>query len=40
MSALAQIVETASPEAVEAPELTDGFHLVVESLKLNDITTI
>src|SRR5579863_7331459 len=26
--------------AIEKPELTDGFHLVIDALKLNDISTI
>ena len=29
---------TAEPEA--APELTDGFHLLIDALKLNGISTI
>ena len=27
-------------ETVPEPELTDGFHLVIDALKLNDIDTI
>jgi oxalyl-CoA decarboxylase len=37
MSAVAQRVEAA---ASEAQELTDGFHLVIDALKLNGVTTI
>src|SRR5246500_1935479 len=38
MSALAQSVETKT--AGTEQELTDGFHLVIEALKLNDVKTI
>ena len=33
-------VSTPSPEAAAAPALTDGFHLVIDALKLNGIETI
>ena len=35
-------VKAKAPEAVDAaaPELTDGFHLVIEALKLNGVNTI
>lgn len=36
MSAVAQIIEASAPEQ----ELTDGFHLVIDALKLNGIETI
>ena len=36
MSAVAQIIEANAPEQ----ELTDGFHLVIDALKLNGIETI
>jgi oxalyl-CoA decarboxylase len=39
MSALAQSIE-ASPAEAEAQELTDGFHLVIDALKLNGISTL
>ncbi|MEM7405689.1 MAG: oxalyl-CoA decarboxylase [Pseudomonadota bacterium] len=32
--------ESAAGTASEAPTLTDGFHLVIDALKLNDINTI
>jgi oxalyl-CoA decarboxylase len=28
------------PESADAPELTDGFHLIIEALKLNGVKTI
>ncbi|GJE16054.1 oxalyl-CoA decarboxylase [Methylobacterium marchantiae] len=37
MSALAQRIDV---DVAAEPELTDGFHLVIDALKLNDITTI
>jgi oxalyl-CoA decarboxylase len=37
-SGAAQGAHTIGPEA--APALTDGFHLLIDALKLNDITTI
>ena len=37
MSALAQSIDAAEPDA---PSLTDGFHLVIDALKLNGIQTI
>jgi oxalyl-CoA decarboxylase len=45
MSALAQIIDTQTAdvnmaEADTQQELTDGFHLVIDALKLNDINTI
>ncbi|WP_375454412.1 oxalyl-CoA decarboxylase, partial [uncultured Methylobacterium sp.] len=45
MSALAQVIDidTADVNTAEAdtqPALTDGFHLVIDALKLNDIHTI
>jgi oxalyl-CoA decarboxylase len=45
MSALAQIIDTHTAdvnmaEADTQRELTDGFHLVIDALKLNDINTI
>ncbi|HEY0352045.1 MAG TPA: oxalyl-CoA decarboxylase [Enterovirga sp.] len=45
MSALAQIIDTHTAdvnmaEADTQQELTDGFHLVIDALKLNDINTI
>ena len=39
---MADVVET-MPQAIAAqdtPEMTDGFHLVIDALKLNDINTI
>ncbi len=39
MSALAQIKDSGAA-ATEMAELTDGFHLVIDALKLNDIHTI
>jgi oxalyl-CoA decarboxylase len=38
MSALAQSVDANAAKA--EPELTDGFHLVIDALKLNGLTTI
>ncbi|HYZ45565.1 MAG TPA: oxalyl-CoA decarboxylase [Xanthobacteraceae bacterium] len=38
MSALAQRIEANAPDAEQ--ELTDGFHLVLDALKLNGLTTI
>ncbi|GAC1343625.1 MAG: oxalyl-CoA decarboxylase [Acetobacteraceae bacterium] len=38
MSALAQSIDTSEADA--APALTDGFHLVIDALKLNGIETI
>jgi oxalyl-CoA decarboxylase len=40
MSASAQSVAAATDETEEARALTDGFHLVIDALKLNDINTI
>ena len=40
MSALAQVIDTHGAGATEPEELTDGFHLVIDALKLNDIHTI
>ena len=40
MSAMAQSVEAKTNEAAETEALTDGFHLVIDALKLNDINTI
>ena len=40
MSAIAQSVDETVGEAAEAEALTDGFHLVIDALKLNDINTI
>ncbi len=40
MSAIAQSIETDSAEAAAPEALTDGFHLVIDALKLNDINTI
>ncbi len=34
------VAQAASPAAAAAPEQTDGFHLVIDALKLNDIDTI
>ena len=33
-------IDTLAGDAAEAQELTDGFHLVIDALKLNDINTI
>src|SRR5919112_1604372 len=38
MSAAAQRIDANAPETEE--ELTDGFHLIIDALKLNDLTTI
>ena len=38
MSAIAQSIDTKAPEAQQ--ELTDGFNLIIEALKLNGINTI
>src|SRR6202047_4926850 len=38
MSAAVQSIDTKAPEAEQ--ELTDGFHLIIDALKLNDINTI
>ncbi|MEZ0211764.1 MAG: oxalyl-CoA decarboxylase [Xanthobacteraceae bacterium] len=40
MSAVAQIIDTTNADAFEQPELTDGFHLVIDALKLNGVETI
>ena len=32
--------QTSTTSAIDAPEMTDGFHLVIEALKANDIDTI
>jgi oxalyl-CoA decarboxylase len=40
MSALAQSIEAKAAEVEAAQELTDGFHLVIDALKLNGIDTI
>ena len=40
MSATAQSVDVNSGEAAAPQALTDGFHLVIDALKLNDINTI
>jgi len=40
MSAIAQSVDAKMDEAAEPQALTDGFHLVIDALKLNDINTI
>jgi oxalyl-CoA decarboxylase len=39
MSAVAQSIAAETSEA-DAPELTDGFHLVIDALKLNGVNTI
>ena len=38
MSAVVQSIDTKAPEAEQ--ELTDGFNLIIEALKLNGLTTI
>jgi oxalyl-CoA decarboxylase len=38
MSATAQSIDANKAEAER--ELTDGFHLIIDALKLNDLTTI
>jgi oxalyl-CoA decarboxylase len=40
MSALAQSIETNAAEAEAPQELTDGFHLIIDALKLNGVRTI
>ncbi len=40
MPAMAQSVDAKTNEAAEPESLTDGFHLVIDALKLNDINTI
>src|SRR5437763_14942832 len=40
MSALAKRIDPAESEAAEQRGLTDGFHLVIDALKLNGIKTI
>jgi oxalyl-CoA decarboxylase len=40
MSALAKRIDPVESEAAEQRELTDGFHLVIDALKLNGIETI
>ena len=40
MSAMAQSIEARADEADAPQELTDGFHLVIDALKLNGIKTI
>ena len=40
MSAVAQSIEAKADEADAPQEQTDGFHLVIDALKLNGITTI
>ena len=40
MSEAAMLKDRARTTANEAQELTDGFHLVIEALKLNDLNTI
>ncbi len=40
MSAMAQSVDAKMSDAAEPDSLTDGFHLVIDALKLNDINTI
>src|ERR1700759_3550563 len=39
---MADVLEATTQEAAEvkAPQMTDGFHLVIDALKLNDISTI
>jgi oxalyl-CoA decarboxylase len=39
-TATAQNIEANSDEATAPQDLTDGFHLVIDALKLNDINTI
>ena len=39
MTAVAKIVHN-TPEIEAEPDLTDGFHLVIDALKLNGIETI
>ena len=40
MSALAQAIDSSASSAMDSEELTDGFHLVIDALKLNGIRTI
>ena len=40
MSALAKRIDPVEREVVEERELTDGFHLVIDALKLNGVKTI
>ena len=40
MAAVDPIAENAATDADAAPELTDGFHLMIDALKLNGLTTI
>ncbi|APX90310.1 oxalyl-CoA decarboxylase [Brevirhabdus pacifica] len=40
MSATVQSLDVAASEANAPQELTDGFHLVIDALKLNDLNTI
>ena len=40
MSALAKRIDETATEASGQQELTDGFHLVIDALKLNGVTTI
>ncbi|TFF17838.1 oxalyl-CoA decarboxylase [Jiella endophytica] len=40
MSAVAKIVETDDTEDAAAPAQTDGFHLLIDALKLNGLNTI
>ncbi len=40
MSALAKRIDPIESDAAEQHELTDGFHLVIDALKLNGINTI
>jgi len=40
MSAVAQSIQTGAVEAGDTQALTDGFHLVIDALKLNGIETI
>ncbi|HQS46242.1 oxalyl-CoA decarboxylase [Xanthobacter sp. VTT E-85241] len=40
MSAIAQVIDANTAEAGTERELTDGFHLVIDALKLNGIDTI
>jgi oxalyl-CoA decarboxylase len=40
MSALAKRIDPVEGEAAEQRELTDGFHLVIDALKLNGVKTV
>jgi len=40
MSALAKRIDPVESEAAEQRELTDGFHLVIDALKLNGVKTV